>query len=73
MAELNGHEGGNAGNSQVKPKEPDRSGMPSAEGVEGRRQAKGNAAPQNTLRAQDRKGVSSAWDRIGQAAKRFAL
>jgi hypothetical protein len=69
MADLNGHEGGNAGNSQGKPTGPDRGGMPSAEGVEGRRQAKGNAGPQNTPRAQDRAGVSSAWDRIGQAAR----
>jgi group II intron reverse transcriptase/maturase len=37
--------------------------------VEGRRQAKGNAGPQNTSRAQDRQGVPSAWDRIRQAAK----
>jgi group II intron reverse transcriptase/maturase len=43
--------------------------MPSAEGVEGRRQAKGNAGSQNTPRAQDRTSVSSAWDRIGQAAR----
>ncbi|HEY7466606.1 MAG TPA: group II intron reverse transcriptase/maturase [Dehalococcoidia bacterium] len=37
--------------------------------MEGRRQAKGNAGPQNTSRAQDRQGVPSAWDRIRQAAK----
>jgi group II intron reverse transcriptase/maturase len=37
--------------------------------VEGRQQAKGNAGPQNTLRTQSRTGVSSAWDRIRQAAK----
>ena len=37
--------------------------------MEGRGWAKGNAGPQNTLRAQDRMGVSSAWDRIRQAAK----
>jgi group II intron reverse transcriptase/maturase len=37
--------------------------------VEGRRQAEGNAGPQNTSRTQGREGVPSAWDRIRQAAK----
>jgi retron-type reverse transcriptase len=38
--------------------------------MEGRGWAKGNAGLQNTPRAQDReRGVPSAWDRIGQAAK----
>ena len=69
MAELNGHEGGNAGNSQAKPTEPSGGRRPPAEGVEGRQWAKGNAGPQNTLRTQDRVGVSSAWDRMRQAAK----
>ena len=47
-----------------------KSDAPSAEGMEGRGRAKGNAGLQNTPRAQDRQqGVSSAWDRIGQAAK----
>ena len=69
MADLNGHEGGNAGNSQGRPKEPSQSGKPTAEEVEGRRQAKGNAGPQNTLRTQSRDGVPSARDRIRQAAK----
>jgi RNA-directed DNA polymerase len=69
MAELNGHEGGNAGDSQAKPNEPGGGLSPSAEGVEGRQQAKGNAGPQNTPRTQSREGVLSAWDRIRQAAK----
>ena len=70
MANLNGHEGGNAGNGQGAPKGPDRGDRASAEGMEGRGRAKGNASLQNTPRAQDReRGVHSAWDRIGQAAK----
>ena len=69
MADLNGHEGGNAGNSQAKPTGPSGGRTTSAEGVEGRRQAKGNAGPQNTLRTQSRQGVPSARDRIRQAAK----
>src|SRR5207247_5551115 len=69
MAELNGHEGGNAGDCQAKPTVPSRGQRPPAEGVEGRRQAKGNAGPQNTPRTQSRTGVNSAWDRIRQAAR----
>ena len=69
MAELNGHEGGNAGNSQAKPTVPSGGRTTQAEGVEGRRQAEGNAGPQNTSRTQGREGVPSAWDRIRQAAK----
>ena len=69
MAEIDGHEGGNAGYSQAKPTAPSGSRTKSAEGVEGRRQAKGNAGPQNTLRTQSRGGVLSARDRIRRAAK----
>ena len=69
MVDLNGHEGGNAGDSQAKPTGPSGGRTTSAEGVEGRRQAKGNAGPQNTLRTQSRDGVPSARDRIRQAAK----
>ena len=69
MADLNGHEGGNAGNGQGAPKGPGEGDAPLAEGMEGRGWAKGNAGPQNTPRAQDRQGVPSAWDRIGQAAR----
>ncbi len=69
MADLNGHEGGNAGDSQAKPTVSREGRRTSAEGVEGRRQAEGNAGPQNTLRTQNRVGVSSARDRIRQAAR----
>ena len=70
MANPNGHEGGNAGDSQGASKGRSKSDRPSAEGMEGRGRAKGNAGPQNTPRTQDRvKGVPSAWDRIRQAAK----
>ena len=69
MANLNGHEGGNAGDGQGTPKGPGEGDAPLAEGMEGREQAKGNAGPQNTLRAQNRGGVCSAWERIRQAAR----
>ncbi len=69
MANLNGHEGGNAGDSQGTPKGPSKGAEPAAEGMEGRGWAKGNAGLQNTPRAQDRQGVPSARDRIGQAAR----
>ena len=69
MANLNGHEGGNAGHGQGTPKGPGEGDAPLAEGMEGREQAKGNAGPQNTLRAQNRGGVCSAWERIRQAAR----
>src|SRR5262245_16590995 len=62
MADLNGHEGGNAGDGQGKPTASSEGRRTSAEGVEGRRQAEGNAGPQNTLRTQSRGGVSSARD-----------
>ena len=68
MAELNGHEGGNAGHGQAKPTGRTKATTP-AEGMEGRGLAKGNAGPQNTPRTQNRKGVPSALDRIRQAAK----
>jgi RNA-directed DNA polymerase len=69
MAELNGHEGGNAGDSQAKPKGEGEGDATRAEGMEGRGPAEGNAGSQNTLRTQDRAGVSNAWARIRQAAK----
>jgi RNA-directed DNA polymerase len=69
MANLNGHEGGNAGHSQGEPKGPGDGGMLDAEGVEGRGQAKGNANPQNTHRTQSRGDVPNARDRIRQAAE----
>ena len=69
MANLNGHEGGNAGHGQGVPKEPCEGGELPAEGMEGRGQAKGNAASQNTPRTRSREGVPSARDRIRQAAE----
>lgn len=69
MADLNGHEGGNAGHGQAKPTEPGGNRTTPAEAVEGRWQAKGNAGSQNTPRTQSREGVHSARDRIRQAAR----
>lgn len=69
MADLNGHEGGNAGDSQAKPAEPSGNRTTPAEVVEGRRRAKGNADLQTTPRTQSRVGVPNARDRIRQAAK----
>jgi len=69
MANLNGHEGGNAGHSQGAPKEPSEGRKPPAEGVEGSGQAKGDATSQNTVRTPSREGVLSARDRIRQAAE----
>ena len=69
MAEIHGHEGGNAGHGQGMPTAAGGSGRLQAEGTEGRQQAKGNVGPQNASRTQSRAGAPSAWDRIGQAAK----
>jgi RNA-directed DNA polymerase len=69
MANINGHEGGNAGHSQGEPTEPDGSGRPSAEGVEGKGWAKGNAGSHSTHRTQSRERVSSVRERIRQAAE----
>jgi hypothetical protein len=68
MANLNGHEGGNAGHGQGMPKEPGEGGKPHAEGVEGRGQAKGNASLHTTPRTQSREGVYTTRIRIGHAA-----
>ena len=70
MADLNGHEGGNAGHGQGTPKELGKGGRRREEGVEGSGQAKGNANPQNTDRTQSRGDVLSARDRIRQAAEK---
>jgi len=67
MANLNGHEGGNAGDGQGKPKATGEGGEPRAEGMEGRGWAKGNASPQTTDRTQSRRDVYSARVRMGQA------
>ena len=70
MANLNGHEGGNAGNGQGAPKGPDRGDERLRRGWREGGGPRGMRASQNTPRAQDReRGVPSAWDRIGQAAK----
>lgn len=69
MANLNGHEGGNAGHGQGAPKKPSESGKLHAEGVEGRGQAKGNATSQNADRTQGRSTVLSARERIRQVAE----
>ena len=69
MANLNGHEGGNAGDSQGAPKATKDGGQPQAEGVEGRGRAKGKATQQNTHRTQSRESVHSARARIRQVAK----
>jgi group II intron reverse transcriptase/maturase len=69
MANLNGHEGGNAGDGQGRPKGTGEGDATRAEGMEGRGWAEGNAGLQNTTRAQNRQSVPSAWDRIRQVAK----
>jgi group II intron reverse transcriptase/maturase len=69
MANLNGHEGGNAGDGQGKPKATEEGGEPRAEGMEVRGWAKGNAGLHNTHRTQSRERVSSVRDRIRQAAE----
>ncbi len=69
MANLNGHEGGNAGYGQGAPKATSKSGAPRAEGMEGRGRAKGNAKLQNMRRTRSRESVHSARARIGQVAK----
>jgi group II intron reverse transcriptase/maturase len=69
MANLHGHDGGNAGHGQGAPKAPGEGDDSLAEGMEGRRRAKGNADLQNTPRTQSREGVHSARERIRQAAK----
>jgi len=45
---------------------------PTAEGVEGRGLAKGNPSQQNMLRTQDRVGMPSALERIGEIASHCA-
>jgi len=69
MADLNGHEGGNAGNGQAKPAGASGSPRPTAERVEERRQAKGNADRKTRPGPGAGEGVRSARDRIRRAAK----
>lgn len=54
----------------VPGKPPNKAGQPAAEGVEGRKLAKGNPAEGNTHRTQSRDRVPSALDRIRQAARK---
>ena len=53
-----------------EPKASDEAQTPTAEWVEGRGLAKGNLPQQNMLRTQDRMGMPSALERIGQVARR---
>ena len=73
MANLNGHAGGNAGDSQGAPKATSEGGTPRAEGMEGRGRAKGNANLQNMHRTLSRESVRRARARIGQVAKDMHL
>jgi len=69
MANPNGHESGNAGDSQGAPKAAGEGDALLAEGMEGRGRAKGNASSQNTSRTQSREDVHRARERIRQVAK----
>jgi RNA-directed DNA polymerase len=53
-----------------EPKASTEGREPTAEGVEGRGLAKGNLPQQNMLRAQDRVGMPSALEQIGEIARR---
>lgn len=53
-----------------EPKATSKSRKPTAEGVEGRGLAKGNLPQQNMPRTQDRAGMPSALERIGEVARR---
>src|SRR5512143_3195447 len=64
-------DGGGKSDSPVVPvKPPNKSGPSEAEAVEGRGLAKGNPPESNTRRTQSREGVTSALERIREAAKR---
>jgi group II intron reverse transcriptase/maturase len=54
----------------VPRKPPNQAEEPAAEAVEGRGRAKGNSPERNALRTQSRVGVSSALERVRQAAQR---
>ena len=53
-----------------EPKATSEGRKPTAEGVEGRGLAKGNLPQQNMPRTQDRAGMPSALERIGEVARR---
>ena len=61
---------GKSDNPVVPRKPPNNAVGPAAEGVEGRGLAKGNTSERNAPRTQSRAGVSSALERVRQAAKR---
>jgi RNA-directed DNA polymerase len=63
------HGGEKSDSAIVALKSANKVGVPTAEQVERRAGAEGNAAQHSTCRAQDRESVSQALDRIRQAAK----
>ena len=63
------HGGEKSDSAIVARKSANKVGVPTAEQVERRAGAEGNADQQSTCRAQDRESVSQALDRIRQAAK----
>jgi len=64
---MHGH--GKSDSAKVATKPTNKVGQPTAEPVERRAEATGNADQQSTRRAQDRESVSQALDRIRQAAR----
>jgi group II intron reverse transcriptase/maturase len=67
---LNGHEGGNTGNSQGRSYGTGTEAKPAAEAVEGRELAEGNSVEQNRDRTQCRAALKQALNRVRQAAKK---
>jgi RNA-directed DNA polymerase len=63
------HERGKSASAIVAMKPTNKAGRPAAEPVERRAGTKGNADQQSTRRAQDRESVSTALDRIREAAR----
>ena len=64
---MHGH--GKSDSAILAKKSANKAGQPTAEPMERRAEAKGNADQQNTRRAQDRESVSHALERIRQAAR----
>ncbi len=64
---------GKSDNCVVPKKSSNNTGPPVAEGMEGRRLAKGNTREQNMLRTQGRARMQSALERVRQAATRDKL
>src|SRR5512143_493824 len=64
------HERGKSASAIVAGKPTNKAGQLAAEPVERRAETEGNADQQNARRAQDRESVSTALDRIRQAARR---